>query len=73
MIQNNLAQLLKERDKTLYWLAKETKIGYGNLSRHRNNKATEIQFDFLEKICQALSCRVDELLTIIDPTEKKSK
>jgi putative transcriptional regulator len=66
VIEVRIEQLLEERGKTFYWLAKETGIGHTSLWRLRHEEAKSISFDFLERICRALECHPGDLLTLID-------
>lgn len=72
MIEVRIEQLLEERGRTFYWLAKETGIGYTSLWRLRHEEAKSISFDFLERICRALECHPGDLLELrVDKTESK--
>ncbi|MCA1613966.1 MAG: helix-turn-helix transcriptional regulator [Acidobacteria bacterium] len=69
MIEVRIEQLLEERGKTFYWLAKETGIGHTSLWRLRHEQAKSISFDRLERICRALECEPGDLLTLVDDTQ----
>lgn len=71
MIQTRIDELLRERGKSLYWLAKETGIAYPTLWRLRDSKTESIAFRVLEGICHTLKCTPGDVLTIV--TEKKNK
>lgn len=66
MIAISLDELLKRRKRTFYWLAKETGISHTTLWRLKKDKALGINFETLEKICQALSCQPGDVLTLVD-------
>lgn len=66
MIELRIEQLLEEREKTFYWLAKETEIGYTSLWRLRHGEAKTISLDYLERICRALECEPGELFELVD-------
>lgn len=66
MIEIRIEQLLEERGKTFYWLAKETGIGHTSLWRLRHEEAKSISFDRLERICRALECEPGELFKLVD-------
>ena len=68
MIEVRIEQLLEERGKTFYWLAKETGIGHTSLWRLRHEMSKGISFDFLERICRALECEPGDLLSLVDDT-----
>lgn len=73
MIEVRIEQLLEERGKTFYWLAKETGIGHTSLWRLRHEEAKSISFDFLERICRALECRPGDLLTLMDDKKENRR
>jgi putative transcriptional regulator len=66
VIEVRIEQLLDERGKTFYWLAKETDISYTSLWRLRHGEAKSISFDRLERICHALECEPGDLLVLKD-------
>ena len=53
----------------LYWLAKETGISHTTLWRLKKDKALGINFETLEKICEALKCQPGDILAL--PSAKK--
>jgi putative transcriptional regulator len=61
-IQIRIDELLEERGRSFYWLAKETGISYTTLWRLKKGKALGINFATLEKICQVLGCQPGEVL-----------
>lgn len=63
-VKNNLNELLQKKDKSLYWLAKETGISYPTLHKINKNETEGIKFSILEAICNALECKLEELLVI---------
>jgi putative transcriptional regulator len=65
VIQTRIDELLRERGKSLYWLAKETGIAYPTLWRLRDSKTESIAFRVLEGICLALECTPGEVLVIV--------
>jgi putative transcriptional regulator len=62
MIEVQIDKLLKKQGRTFYWLAKETGISHTTLWRLKKRKALGINFDTLEKICQALACQPGDVL-----------
>lgn len=57
-----LRETLNKKNKSIYWLNKETGIASSTLSRICNNKTTSIEFSVLDKICDALNCDVSDIL-----------
>jgi putative transcriptional regulator len=64
MIEIQIDQLLAEHERTFYWLAKETGISHTTLWRLKKAKALGINFETLEKICQALQCQPGDVLAL---------
>jgi putative transcriptional regulator len=62
MIEIRVDQLLAEYGRTFYWLAKETGISHTTLWRLKKGKALGINFETLEKMCQALNCQPGDVL-----------
>jgi putative transcriptional regulator len=73
MLELRIEQLLEEREKTFYWLAKQTGIGYTSLWRLRHGEAKGISYDFLERICRALECEPGDLLVLVNDGKVESK
>ncbi len=73
MIEVRIEQLLEERGKSFYWLAKETGIGYTSLWRLRHEEAKTISFNYLERICRALECEPGDLLILRDDAPRTRK
>lgn len=72
MIVINLDGLLKRQNRTFYWLAKETGISHTTLWRLKKDKALGINFETLEKVCQALKCKPGDVLSITDDNNRTS-
>jgi putative transcriptional regulator len=73
MIEVRLKQVLQERGRTRYWLAKESGINYDTLARieaadHTNR--IELRVD---GICRALECQPGDLLVWADNSKRKAK
>jgi putative transcriptional regulator len=62
MIEIRVNDLLNGR--TFYWLAKQAGISHTTLWRLKKGKAFGINFDTLEKLCQALKCEPGDLLSL---------
>jgi len=72
MIEIRIDQLLADHGRTFYWLAKETGISHTTLWRLKKGKALGINFDTLEKMCQALKCQPGDVLALA-PTNGTAK
>lgn len=72
MIKIRVDQLLAEHGRTFYWLAKETGISHTTLWRLKKGKALGINFETLEKMCQALKCQPGDVLALTPPNGTKT-
>ena len=70
MIEIGVDELLAERERTFYWLAKDTGISHTTLWRLKKGKALGINFDTLEKICRALQCQPGDILRLTGVKKK---
>jgi putative transcriptional regulator len=70
MIEIRVDAVLAEHGRTFYWLAKETGISHTTLWRLKKGKALGINFDTLEKLCQALKCQPGDVLMLANEKKK---
>ena len=72
-VRLRIDELLEERGRTLYWLAKESGVDYQGLYRFKTNKAHGIRFHALEGICKALECSPGDLIVLVNdkPASKR--
>lgn len=71
MIRIRIDELLKEHERTFYWLAKETGVSHTTLWRLKKDKAQGITFNTLERVCQALKCQPGDVLKLGRPKGNK--
>ena len=64
MIEIRVDELLEERGRTFYWLAKETGISHSTLWRLKKGKSVGINFATLERICRMLGCQPGDVLRL---------
>jgi putative transcriptional regulator len=72
-IEIKIEDVLKRRERSVYWLAKETGISYTTLWRLKTDKALGINFSTLESLCKALDCDPGDLVKLKDKEETKEK
>ena len=70
MIEIRVDEVLARHARTFYWLAKETGISHTTLWRLKKGKALGINFDTLEKLCQALKCQPGDVLRLANGTKE---
>ncbi len=73
MIEISIDELLEERGRTFYWLAKETGISHTTLWRLKKGRAVGINFPTLEQICRALGCQPGDVLRLADEKAGEKK
>jgi putative transcriptional regulator len=72
MIKLRVKDLLKERDRTLYWLRNQTGIRYATLLNMRNGKTSRMDLSAMEALCRALECEPGELLVLQPKLKRKA-
>ncbi|MDY3031135.1 MAG: helix-turn-helix transcriptional regulator [Clostridia bacterium] len=70
MVITHLPELLGRRRMTQQQLAQETGIRPSTISNIYNDMCIRINIDYIDKICEVLDCRIDELFEYI-PNEVK--
>jgi putative transcriptional regulator len=63
-IKFRIAEVLKERGQSLYWLSRSTGISYTTLWRLTKDRALGMNFNTLEKLCVTLECDPGELMQL---------
>jgi putative transcriptional regulator len=72
MIRVELTKLLGER--SLYWLSQESRIRWPTIAALAKGKLRRIDFEALDRICEALECQPGDLLVRVGrKTRKKGK
>ena len=61
----NLKEVLEQKNKTRYWLAKETGVFYNTLDGYYKNSIRRYEADTILKICLALDCEPGDLIKIV--------
>ncbi|HMF54794.1 MAG TPA: helix-turn-helix transcriptional regulator [Pyrinomonadaceae bacterium] len=73
MIEIRVDELLEERRRTFYWLAKETGISHSTLWRLKKGRSVGINFATLERICQMLNCQPGDVLKLANKKKRSNK
>jgi len=71
MIRIRIDELLKQHERSFYWLAKETGVSHTTLWRLKKDKAQGITFNTLERICHTLKCQPGDVLRMGRNGKKK--
>ncbi|MBV4428720.1 helix-turn-helix transcriptional regulator [Clostridium tyrobutyricum] len=65
MIKFTLNHMLEKKQKTRYWLSKQTGIDNNTLAKIFNNSAKQIKLETLNKIIVALKCQIQDLIKYV--------
>lgn len=66
MIKLRVAEILREKGKTNYWLYKQMGMSYQNFMKMLNNKTKSIQYSNIEALCVILECELNDLFKFED-------
>ena len=56
-----ILEILKEKNKTKYWLYIQLGLSYQNFNKLVNNQTSGIKFENLQALCDILDCTPDDL------------
>lgn len=56
-----ILEILKEKNKTKYWLYIRLGLSYQNFNKLINNQTTSIKFENLQALCDILDCTPNDL------------
>ena len=66
MIKLRVLEILKEKNKTKYWLWNQMNMSYQNFDKMIKNQTKSIKFDNLELLCEILDCNPNDLFEITE-------
>lgn len=61
-IQFALKKILKDRQKSMYALAKETGISYSTIHKIATKDIQRVSIEILDKLCNNLKCTPNDLI-----------
>lgn len=61
MMKLRILEILKEKNKTKYWLNKQLGLSFQNFNNLVYNKTQSIKFENLQAICDILECTPNDL------------
>ena len=67
MLSLKIHKIIKEQDKTMYWLSKQTGIAPHQIAKMCKGQTSRIEFETIEKICKVLGCSINDLFESDDP------
>lgn len=66
MIKIRVIELLKENNKTKYWLYKQMGMSYQNFNKMVNNETKSIKYENIEIMCRLFECSPNDLFEMTD-------
>ena len=66
MIRLRVLDLLKEHNKTKYWLYMQLGMSYQNFNNMVNNQTKSIRYENIETLCRLFHCSPNDLFNITD-------
>jgi putative transcriptional regulator len=66
MIRLNVLEMLKNNNKSKYWLHMQLGMSYQNFNNMVNNKTKSIRYETLEALCQIFECTPNDLFVFDD-------
>lgn len=64
MVYLRIDEILKEKNKSKYWLVKNMEANYKTVSNMINKETISIHFDTINKLCILLNCNPGDLFKI---------
>ncbi len=61
MIQFRIAEILKEQDRSAYWLSQKMEMDYHNTKKLVDGKTNMVRLSTIEKLCDVLNVSIDQL------------
>jgi Predicted transcriptional regulator len=61
-----IENVLGERGKTRYWLAKETGLDYSTVNKYYRNRVQRYDSYVLAQMCHALHCEIEDILELAE-------
>lgn len=61
MLELNILEILRKKEKTKYWLYKRMNMTYTNFNNIVTNKTKSIKYENIEKLCDILECTPNDL------------
>ena len=63
MLKLDVLNLLKQNNRTKYWLWMQLDMSYQNFTRMVNNETKSIRYQMIEDLCDIFQCTPNELFT----------
>ena len=66
MVRLTIDKYLDERGITRYELAKRTDVKFQTIDRYYKNRVVRYDSYILDRICEALNCRISDILEYVE-------
>lgn len=66
MLKLRVLELLKQKNKTKYWLYIQLNMSYQNFNNMLNNKTKSIKYENIEVLCELLDCTPNDLFEKVE-------
>jgi putative transcriptional regulator len=73
MLRLTIEDVLKERGRSAYWLAKQVGVTQSTLAPYLHNEVKMPSLEMLGRICEALDCQPGDLLARVDGKKRGGK
>jgi putative transcriptional regulator len=73
MIQIALQNVLKEKGRSVYWLAKKSKVSYNQLLKLAKAEVSAVTFHTLNQLCAVLDCQPGDIIEYCKPTQPPNR
>jgi putative transcriptional regulator len=65
--------MLEARERTVYWLWKETGVRYATIWQMSKGEVARLNLETLDRICNALECQPGDLMVRVEDTTRTRK
>lgn len=73
MLKLRVLEILKEQQRTKYWLYNQMGLSYQNFNQMVNNKTKSIRYENIVKLCDILHCTPGDLFEYDNENSKKTE
>lgn len=73
MVKLRVLEILKEQNRTKYWLFKQMETTYTSFHKMINNNTKSIHYETLDKLSTILNCSVGDLFEKVDDSTDNNR
>lgn len=71
MINIKVLDILNDLERNIRWLSTKANINYSTLYNFAHNNTQAVNYDILDKLCEALNCNIQDIIEHI-PNNKET-